>query len=218
MRLVEVDVDTSSCEKGHVGGAVGLNWDTQLCDQVRRDLLGPAEWGELLSGIGVSNDTTVIAYGDNNNWFAAWFVWQLIYNGHADARLMDGGRLKWEKENRTFTDEVPSYPAGSYTADEAKMNRGLRAFRKNVEEALQSGGGVNLVDVRSPGLNETCQRGGHTPGAANIPWGKAVEARTAPSNRGTSSRRSTRGWASPPTSPPSPTAGSGSGAATPGSF
>ena len=139
VRLVEVD--TSSYEKGHVEGAAGLNWDTQLCDQVRRDLLGPEEWGELLSGIGVSNDTTVIAYGDNNNWFAAWFVWQLIYNGHADARLMDGGRLKWEKENRPFTAEVPGYPAGKYTVDEAKMNRDLRAFRKNVEEALESGGG-----------------------------------------------------------------------------
>ncbi len=185
VRLIEVDVDTSAYENGHVEGAVGLSWDTQLCDQVRRDLLSGDDWAALLNGAGVSNDTTIIAYGDNNNWFAAWFVWQLKYYGHADARLMDGGRLKWEKEKRPVTTDVPSYPAGNYTVDESKMNKDLRAYRKDVEEVL-AGGGINLVDVRSPdeysgkvlappGLNETCQRGGHIPGAASIPWALAVQ-------------------------------------------
>ncbi len=181
VRLVEVDVDTSSYEKGHIEGAVGLNWDTQLCDQVRRELLDQNDWSQLLSGIGISNDTSVIAYGDNNNWFAAWFVWQLKYYGHQDARLMNGGRLKWEKENRPLTTDVPGHSAGSYAA--SAPDKSLRAFRPDVEAVL--GSDINLVDVRSPdefsgkvlsppGLNETCQRGGHIPGASSIPWGKAV--------------------------------------------
>jgi len=186
VRLVEVDVDTSVYEKGHIEGAAGLSWDTQLCDQVRRDLLSPGDWAKLLGGIGVSNDTAVIAYGDNNNWFAAWFVWQLKYYGHQDARLMDGGRKKWELEKRPLTAARPSLPPGSYKIDESKMSKRLRAYRKDVEEMIFAKGPHSLVDVRSPdeytgkilappGLNETCQRGGHIPGAANIPWSQAVK-------------------------------------------
>ena len=133
VRLVEVDVDTSSYDKGHIEGAVGLNWDTQLCDQVRRELLDKNDWANLLSAIGISNDTTVIAYGDNHNWFAAWFVWQLKYYSHNDAHLMNGGRLKWEKENRPLTTDVPNYPAGNYTASDPDSS--LRAFRPDVEVA-----------------------------------------------------------------------------------
>ncbi len=181
VRLVEVDVDTSSYDKGHIEGAVGLNWNTQLCDQIRRELLDENDWVSLLSGIGITNNTIVIAYGDNNNWFAAWFVWQLKYYGHQDARLMNGDRLKWEKENRPLITAVPSLPAGSYTAPTPDAS--LRASRANVEKAL--GSNINLADVRSPdefsgkvlapeGLNETCQRGGHIPVASSIPWAKAV--------------------------------------------
>jgi len=186
VRLVEVDVDTSSYEKGHIEGAVGVSWDSQLTDQVRRDLLSNQDWEKLLSGLGISNGTAVVAYGDNNNWFAAWFVWQLKYYGHADARLMDGGRVKWLKENRPLTTAVPKHPAGSYKVDPARMNKSFRAYRRDVEELLSNGKSFALVDVRSPdeytgkilappGLNETCQRGGHIPGAANIPWGQAVK-------------------------------------------
>ncbi|MDA0998894.1 MAG: sulfurtransferase [bacterium] len=184
VRLIEVDVDTAAYEKGHLEGAVGLSWDTQLMDQVRRDLLSTDDWAKLLGGAGVSNGTTVIAYGDNNNWFAAWFVWQLKYYGHKDARLMNGGRLKWESEKRPLTTEVPGYSPGNYTISEPDMDKPLRAYRKDVE-AIMEKGGFNLVDVRSPdefsgkvlappGLNETCQRGGHIPGASNIPWSQAV--------------------------------------------
>ena len=186
VRLVEVDVDTSSYEKGHIDGAAGVSWDSQLTDQVRRDLLSNQDWEKLLSGLGISNNTTVVAYGDNNNWFAAWFVWQLKYYGHADARLMDGGRVKWLKENRPLATAVPKHPAGSYKLDPGKMNKVLRAYRRDVEELISGGKPFALVDVRSPdeysgkvlapaGLNETCQRGGHIPGAASIPWSQAVK-------------------------------------------
>ncbi|MBI3127797.1 MAG: sulfurtransferase [Candidatus Tectomicrobia bacterium] len=186
VRLVEVDVDTSSYEKGHIEGAVGVSWDSQLTDQVRRDLLSNQDWEKLLSDLGISNNTTIVAYGDNNNWFAAWFVWQLKYYGHGDARLMDGGRVKWLKENRPLTTGAPKHPAGSYKVDPARMNKSFRAYRRDVEELLSNGKSFALVDVRSPdeytgkilappGLNETCQRGGHIPGAANIPWGQAVK-------------------------------------------
>lgn len=184
VRLVEVDVDTAAYEKGHIEGAAGLSWDTQLLDQVRRDLLSADDWAKLLSRAGISNDSTVIAYGDNNNWFAAWFVWQLKYYGHKDVRLMNGGRLKWEKENRPLTTEMPSVPPGNYSISGSDINDGLRAYRKDVEKIMENGG-FNLVDTRSPdeftgktlapaGLNETCQRGGHIPGASNIPWAQAV--------------------------------------------
>lgn len=182
VRLVEVDVDTSAYEKGHIRGAVGWNWQSQLQDNVRRDLLGQTGFQELCANSGISNDTTVILYGDNNNWFAAYALWQFKYYGHKDVRLMNGGRKKWELEKRPFTTELPKYARTNYKA--SAPDESVRARRELVLKASESRN-VHLVDVRSPdeftgkviapaGMTETAQRGGHIPGAANIPWSKAV--------------------------------------------
>ena len=183
VRLVEVDVDTSAYEQGHIAGAVGWNWQSQLQQSVRRDLASKEEIERLLGGSGIGNDTTVVLYGDNNNWFAAWAFWQLKYYGHGDVRIMNGGRVKWEAEGRPTTTEVPSYPAVSYTASEGDQS--IRAYRDQVL-SLVNAGSIALVDVRSPAEfsgellapanvpQEGSQRGGHIPGASNIPWGQAV--------------------------------------------
>ena len=181
VRVAEVDVDTKAYDEGHVPGALGWNWTTQLCDTVRRDILSKSQFEKLMSDSGVSNDTTVILYGDNNNWFAAWALWQMKMYGHKDVRLMNGGRKKWLAEGRDVSTDVPSIAHASYTA--SGPDNGLRAFLDQVQAAVQ-GGHTGLVDVRSPaeftgeilappGLPETCQRGGHIPGARSIPWGKA---------------------------------------------
>jgi thiosulfate/3-mercaptopyruvate sulfurtransferase len=182
VRLVEVDVDTTSYEKGHIQNAIAWNWTSQLQDNVRRDLLAKAQMEELLSQSGIGRDTVVVLYGDNNNWFAAYALWQLKYYGHPDARLMNGGRKKWEIEGRAFTTEVPSFPSASYQASDPDQS--VRARRDAVFQALGAKT-VNLVDVRSPdeftgkviappGMTETAQRGGHIPGALNVPWAKAA--------------------------------------------
>jgi len=182
IRLVEVDVDFSLYEKGHIAGAVGWNWETDLCDTVRRDIIDKPAFERLCSQAGIGNDTTVVLYGDANNWFAAWAFWQFKMYGHADVRLMNGGRKKWELEGRPYLTEAPKVTATSYTAREADLS--LRAFRDDVLEHVRKDD-INLVDVRSPdefsgkviappGLNETAQRGGHIPGASNIPWAMAV--------------------------------------------
>ncbi|PYV33149.1 MAG: sulfurtransferase [Acidobacteria bacterium] len=182
VRLVEVDVDTSAYEKGHIESAVGWNWQSQLQDNVRRDLLGQKQFEELASNSGISNDTTVVLYGDNNNWFAAYALWQFKYFGHQDARLMNGGRKKWELEKHPFTTVVPRFPRASYQAH--PPDESVRARREQIFETL-SKKKRHLVDVRSvdeftgkviapPGMSETAQRGGHIPGAANIPWSKAA--------------------------------------------
>ena len=183
VRLVEVDVDTSAYEQGHIAGAVGWNWQSQLQQPVQRDLATKEEIEQLLGGSGIGNDTTVILYGDNNNWFAAWAFWQLKYYGHADVRLMNGGRVKWEAEGRPMTTEEPSVSAVSYTASEGDQS--IRAYRDQVL-SLVNAGSISLVDVRSPAEfsgelmapanlpQEGSQRGGHIPGASNIPWGQAV--------------------------------------------
>src|SRR5438094_3181111 len=116
VRLVELDVDTSSYDKGHIQNAVGWNWQSQLQDNVRRDLLGPKQFEELCSQSGIANDTTVVLYGDNNNWFAAYGLWQFKYFGHQDARLMNGGRKKWESEGKPFTTEAPHFMPAIYKA------------------------------------------------------------------------------------------------------
>jgi thiosulfate/3-mercaptopyruvate sulfurtransferase len=181
VRLVEVDVDTSAYDQGHVPGAIAWNWSTQLCDTVQRDIIPKGDFEKLMAGSGIGNDTTVILYGDNNNWFAAWAVWQMKIYGHGDVRLMNGGRKKWIEEGRELTNDVPSVPSASYTASEPDFS--LRAFLPDVQSALEAGA-HGLVDVRSPdeytgkilappGLPETCQRGGHVPGAKSIPWGQA---------------------------------------------
>ena len=181
--LVEVNVDHSLYEQGHISGAVGWSWKTQLADQRRRDILSREQFQQLMRDSGIDNETTVILYGDSNNWFAAWDFWQMKVYGHADVRMMDGGRVKWEAEGRTMTTEVPDVTPTTYQAQEA--NNDLRAFLPEVREQVDQQA-VELVDVRSPqefsgevlappGLPETCQRGGHIPGASNIPWSKAVE-------------------------------------------
>ena len=183
VRLVEVDVDTGAYEQGHIAGAVGWNWQSQLQQPVRRDLASKEEIEELLGGSGIGNDTTVVLYGDNNNWFAAWAFWQLKYYGHRDVRIMNGGRAKWEAEGRPLTADAPSPAAASYTAGEGDQS--IRAYRDQVLARVNEGN-VALVDVRSPAEfsgellapanlpQEGSQRGGHIPGAANIPWGQAV--------------------------------------------
>jgi thiosulfate/3-mercaptopyruvate sulfurtransferase len=181
VRVAEVDVDTTEYAKGHVPGATGWNWTTQLCDTIRRDILSKSQFEKLMSESGISNDTTVILYGDNNNWFAAWALWQMKMYGHTDVRLMNGGRKKWLAEGREVSTDVPSPAAASYTA--SGPDNSLRAFLDQVQASVQ-GHRSALVDVRSPaeftgeilappGLPETCQRGGHIPGARGIPWGKA---------------------------------------------
>ena len=183
VRLVEVDVDTSAYEQGHIAGAVGWNWQSQLQQPVRRDLASKEEIEQLLGSCGIGNGTTVILYGDNNNWFAAWAFWQLKYYGHGDVRLMNGGRAKWEAEGRPLTTDVPSYAATSYAASEGDQS--IRAYRDQVL-SLVNAGSISLVDVRSPAEfsgellapanlpQEGSQRGGHIPGASNIPWAQAV--------------------------------------------
>jgi thiosulfate/3-mercaptopyruvate sulfurtransferase len=184
VRLVEVDVDTTAYDQGHVPGAIGFNWQTQLQARPQRDLLPPDQFGTLLGEHGISPDSTVVAYGDNNNWFAAWFVWNLKYYGHRDARLMDGGRKKWLAEGRPTTTESPRVPPVTYRV--GKPDAAIRALRDEVAQAQARRAGVALVDVRSPKEfsgellapenlpQEGAQRGGHIPDAVNIPWGQAV--------------------------------------------
>src|SRR5439155_14308280 len=183
IRLVEVDVDTLAYEQGHIPGAVGWNWQTQLEDTVRRDIPTKQNWEKLMSEAGIQNDTRVILYGDNNNWFAAFAFWLFKIFGHQNVQLLNGGRKKWEAEGRPLVKETPSYPRSSYRASEPDLS--LRAFYHEVREKLGQPA-FALVDVRSPaeftgeilappGLSETAQRGGHIPGAANIPRGQAVK-------------------------------------------
>ena len=180
--VVEVNVDTALYEQGHIPGAVGWSWKTQLADNVRRDILSREAFQNLMRTSGIKADDTVVLYGDSNNWFAAWAFWQMKVYGHADVRIMDGGRKKWEKEGRELTQEATSPTASNYEAREADTS--LRAFLPEVQQKTTERS-VELVDVRSPqefsgellappGLPETCQRGGHIPGASNIPWSKAV--------------------------------------------
>ena len=185
VRLIEVDVDTSAYNQGHIPGAAGFNWQKELQDQVVRAPLSKEHLEDLLSRADVSNDTTIVLYGDNNNWFAAWAFWILKYYGHQDVRLLDGGRVKWLADNRETTTEVPEYARTTYHAQ--TLNSNIRAFRDQILADLGASG-VALVDVRSPGEysgellapanlpQEGAQRGGHIPGAANIPWSQAVQA------------------------------------------
>jgi thiosulfate/3-mercaptopyruvate sulfurtransferase len=179
--VVEVDVDTKAYDEGHVPGALGWNWQTQLCDTVRRDIIPQDALEALLSESGITPETTIVLYGDNNNWFAAWAFWQLQMYGHRDVRIMNGGRKKWLAEGRDVTTEKPPRDRTGYKAK--APDQSLRAFLPQVQAAMGRAGSV-MVDVRSPdeftgkilsppGLPETCQRGGHIPGAKSIPWGQA---------------------------------------------
>lgn len=183
VRLIEVDVDTKGYDQGHIPGAVGFNWKKELQDQVVRAPIDKEQLESLLSSAGVNNDTTIVVYGDNNNWFAAWALWIFKYYGHQDVRILDGGRAKWLADKREITSEVPEYTATNYHASEPDSS--IRVFRDQVLKELGSSN-LALVDVRSPGEfsgellapanlpQEGAQRGGHIPGAANIPWSQAV--------------------------------------------
>jgi thiosulfate/3-mercaptopyruvate sulfurtransferase len=182
-RLVEVDVDTTAYQQGHIPGAVGWNWQTQLQDNVRRDLIDKAALEELLGKSGISNDTTIFLYGDNNNWFAAYALWQLKYYGHKDVRLINGGRKKWIAEGRAITTDPVQVTETTYRA--TGPDESIRARKEDIYAVQQNKKHADLVDVRSsdeytgkilapPGLSETALRAGHIPGAANIPWGQAA--------------------------------------------
>jgi len=183
IRLVEVDVDTTAYGEGHAAGAVAWNWQTQLQDNVRRDLVEKSALEELLGKSGIANDTTILLYGDNNNWFAAYAFWQLKYYGHRDVRLIDGGRKKWIAEKRALTTDVPKIVPVPYHAGEP--DESIRAYKDQVFAVLDKKSSAKLVDVRSvdeftgkviapPGMSETAQRGGHIPHASNIPWSRAA--------------------------------------------
>ena len=177
--FVEVDEDTTAYDKGHIAGAVKLDWSTELQDQVRRDFVNKQQFEALLSSKGISNDDTVVLYGGNNNWFAAYAYWYFTLYGHADVKLMDGGRKKWELDSRELTAEVPERAATTYVAQE--QDRSIRAFR---DDAIAAIGVQNLIDVRSPDEyagrllapahlpQEQSQRAGHVPTSLNVPWSK----------------------------------------------
>jgi len=182
LRFVEVDVDTTAYDQGHIPGAVGWNWQTQLQDNIRRDLIDKPSLERLLGASGISNDTTILLYGDNNNWFAAYALWQLKYYGHKDVRLINGGRKKWLEEKRQLTKEPANVRSASY--DVSGVDESLRARKEEVSAIVEGCKPGQLVDVRSvdeftgkilapPGLTETAQRAGHIPRAANIPWAQA---------------------------------------------
>jgi thiosulfate/3-mercaptopyruvate sulfurtransferase len=164
---VEVDVDTSAYDQGHVPGAVGWNWQTELQDQLRRDMTSKADFEKLCGAAGIGNDATVVLYGDNNNWFAAWALWQFKYYGHENVKLMNGGRKKWIEEKRPLSTDKPEVKAGSYKAKDSDAS-----IRAHVD--VRSPDEFTGKIIAPPGLPETAQRPGHIPGAANIPWGKAV--------------------------------------------
>jgi thiosulfate/3-mercaptopyruvate sulfurtransferase len=183
IRLVEVDVDTTAYGQGHIAGAAGWNWQTQLQDNVRRDLINKGALERLLGQSGISNDTTIILYGDNNNWFAAYAFWQLKYYGHKNVRLMNGGRKKWLEDKRPLTTDPPRATPTTYHA--TGPDESLRAYKDQVLGIVQHKTPGQLVDVRSvdeftgkiiapPGMSETAQRAGHIPSAANIPWSQAA--------------------------------------------
>src|SRR5437773_1921190 len=183
IKLVEIDVDTKAYEAGHIPGAVGFNWQTQLQDQVRRDIIGKEAFEKLVGAAGISPGDIVVVYGDNNNWFAAYGFWLFKIYGHDDVRLMNGGRVKWLNESdKPMTTDKPNVTPAPYKVQNVDLE--LRAFVPQVFEASK-GGNWNLVDVRSPdeftgkviappGMSETAQRGGHIPGAKSIPWSTAV--------------------------------------------
>ena len=181
--VAEVDENPDLYDEGHVPGAVKLHWRDDLQDQVERDLVGKEQFGALLGGLGIANDTTLILYGDRNNWFAAYAYWYLKIYGHEDARILDGGRQKWIDEGRELSTETPSPAPAAYTASE--RDESIRTYRDEVRESLGAEGRA-LVDVRSPQEysgelisppgyeQEGAQRGGHIPTAQSIPWAQAV--------------------------------------------
>jgi thiosulfate/3-mercaptopyruvate sulfurtransferase len=182
IRIVEVDENPALYAEAHIPGAIGFDWKKDLQDQVKRDFLGPAEFGELFGSRGISNEHTIVLYGDRNNWFAAYTYWYLKYYGHDNVRLMNGPREKWISEGRPTSTDVPAYDSQTFDAREG--DESIRAYRDEVLAALDSN--TSLVDVRSPQEysgeliamagyeQEGAQRAGHIPGAASVPWAQAV--------------------------------------------
>ena len=182
IRIVEVDENPGLYAEAHIPGAIGFDWKKDLQDQVRRDFLDPDAFGALFGSRGISNDHTVVLYGDRNNWFAAYTYWYLKYYGHDKVKLMNGPREKWIGEDRLTTTEAPSHPAATFSAQPGDDS--IRARREEVLDALDQG--TRLVDVRSPQEfsgeliamagyeQEGAQRAGHIPGAASVPWAQAV--------------------------------------------
>ena len=183
IRIVEVDENPALYAEAHIPGAIGFDWKNDLQDQVKRDFLDAAAFGDLFGSRGISNEHTIVLYGDRNNWFAAYTYWYLKYYGHDDVKLMNGPREKWISENRPTTADVPSFETATFTAREG--DAAIRATRDEVLAAL--GSDKRLVDVRSPQEfsgeliampgyeQEGAQRGGHIPGAASVPWAQAVQ-------------------------------------------
>ena len=184
IRIVESDEDILLYEIGHIPGAVKLDWHTQMQDQVKRDFVDKAGFEKLMSERGIDNDTTVVFYGDKNNWYATYALWLFRYYGHENVRILDGGRIKWEAEGREYSRDVPTFEPTTYTAKEPDPS--IRAFREDVLKQVESGSPA-LVDVRSPAeytgellhaigyAQEGAQRAGHVAGARNIPWGTAAQ-------------------------------------------
>jgi thiosulfate/3-mercaptopyruvate sulfurtransferase len=184
VRLVESNEDPLVYPSGHIPGAVQIDWTTDLNDQLRRDYITAEAFAGLMSRFGISPDTTVVLYGDRNNWWACYSFWVFQLFGHTNAKVLDGGRLKWEKEARPLTREVPSYAATTYPVPATRQDADHRAFREQVLTHSQAGG--QLVDVRSPDEytgaklhmpeypNEGAMRGGHIPGARSVPWARAI--------------------------------------------
>jgi thiosulfate/3-mercaptopyruvate sulfurtransferase len=183
IRIVEIDENPALYAEAHIPGAIGFDWRNDLQDQVKRDFLGPEEFGALLGSRGISDDHTIVLYGDRNNWFAAYTYWYLKYYGHDAVKLIDGPREKWISEGRPTSSDVPSYEPATFTAKPG--DPAIRAKRDEVLEAI--GTSRKLVDVRSPQEfsgeiiaaagyeQEGAQRGGHIPGAASVPWAQAVK-------------------------------------------
>jgi thiosulfate/3-mercaptopyruvate sulfurtransferase len=183
IRFVEVDVDTTVYDQGHLPGAVSWNWTTQLSDGLTRDIAGREDFSRLLRESGIGPDTTIVVYGDNQNWFAAWAYWQLRLYGHRKARILDGGWKLWTARRLPTTTDIPRYAATSYELPQPDFS--LRAFRDDILPRLGDAG-LSLVDVRSPaefrgevlappGLSETAQRAGHIPGAVSVPWAQTID-------------------------------------------
>ncbi len=185
VRIIEADEDPLLYETGHIAGAAKLDWHVDVQDPLRRDFVDQAAFEALASRYGISNDTTVVFYGDRNNWYAAYSFWLFRLYGHRDLRLLNGGRIKWEQEGRPYTKDVPTFAPTTYHAAAADLS--IRAFRPQVEASLGTAGNA-LVDVRSPEEyrgelthmvnypQEGASRGGHIPTARSIPWARAANA------------------------------------------
>ena len=184
VRVIEVSINPGLYERAHVPGAVNFSWHNDLNDKVRRDIVSQQGFEALLSKSGVTPDTTVVLYGDTNNWFAAWGAWVFDIYGVKNVKLLDGGRKKWEAENRPLNNRAPEYASTTYRVSEVNVN--LRARLSDALAAAEGKSGAKLVDIRSadeysgkvfapPGIQELAIRAGHIPGAVNVPWGQAVK-------------------------------------------